>query len=78
MDCLKNCVIIIAAKLCNQRQFFSHDVELNNYGILHYIYITSHPLTCESPPILAVVQYSLIPNHFNQLDMHLGELCETA
>ena len=35
MDCLKNCVIIIPAKLCNQRQFFSHNVELNNKGILH-------------------------------------------
>ena len=30
-----NCVIVIPAKLCNQRQFFSHDVELNNKGILH-------------------------------------------
>ena len=30
----KSCVIIIPAKLCNQRQFFSHDVELNNKGIL--------------------------------------------
>ena len=30
-----NCVIIIPAKLCNQRQFFSHDIELNNKGILH-------------------------------------------
>ena len=40
MDCLKNCVIIIPAKLCNQRQFFAHDVELNNKGVLHYIYIT--------------------------------------
>ena len=34
MNCLKNCVIIIPAKLCNQRQFFSHDVEV------FYIYIT--------------------------------------
>ena len=25
-----NCVIIIPAKLCNQRQFFSHNVQLNN------------------------------------------------
>ena len=43
MDCLKNCVIIIPAKLCNQRKNFSHDVELDNNGILHftfYIYIT--------------------------------------
>ena len=41
MDCLKNCVIIIPAKLCNQRKIFSHDVELNNKGILQiYIYIT--------------------------------------
>ena len=41
MDCLENCVIVILAKLCNQRQFFSHDVELNNKDILHlhYIYI---------------------------------------
>ena len=39
MDCLKNCVIIIPAKLCNfnQRQFLSHDVDLNNKGILHYM-----------------------------------------
>ena len=36
MDCLKNCVIIIPAKICNQRQFFSHDLELNNKGILHF------------------------------------------
>ena len=36
MDCLKNCVIIIPAKLCNQRKNFSHDVELNIKGILHY------------------------------------------
>ena len=45
MDCLKNCVIIIPAKLCNQRQCFSHDVELNNEGILHlhYIYYTACP-----------------------------------
>ena len=35
MDCLKNCVIITPAKLCNQRKNFSHDVELNNKGILH-------------------------------------------
>ena len=41
MDCLKNCVIIIPAKLCNQRNFFSHDVELNNKGILqlHFTFI---------------------------------------
>ena len=32
-----NCVIIIPAKLCNQRQFFSHDAELNNKDLLHYI-----------------------------------------
>ena len=26
------------SKLCNQRQFFSHDVELNNKGILHFTF----------------------------------------
>ena len=35
MDCLTNCVIIIPAKLCNQRNVLSHDVQLNNIGILH-------------------------------------------
>ena len=41
MDCLENCVAIIIyyvpAKLCDQRIIFSHDVEMNNKGILHYI-----------------------------------------
>ena len=32
---LKNCVIIIPAKLCNQRKKFSHDVEVYNKVILH-------------------------------------------
>ena len=40
MDCLKNCVIIIPAKLCSQRNFLSHDVELNNKGILHKLFKT--------------------------------------
>ena len=35
MDCLKNCVSIIPAKLCNQRKKFYHYVELKNKGILH-------------------------------------------
>ena len=41
-------VIIIPAKLCNQRKNFSHDVELNNKGILHlHFTFTSmvHPQT---------------------------------
>ena len=38
MDCLINCVIIIPAKLCNQRKKLSHDVELNNKGILHFTF----------------------------------------
>ena len=33
--CCSRFVLIIMSKLCNQRQFFSHDVELNNKGILH-------------------------------------------
>ena len=42
MDCLKNCVIIIPAKLYNQRTNFSHAVELNNKGILHLIFLHLH------------------------------------
>ena len=35
MPVIDGCVITIPAKLCNQRQLFSHDVELNNKGNLH-------------------------------------------
>ena len=28
----------VPAKLCNQRKLFSHDVEMNNKGILHFIF----------------------------------------
>ena len=36
-----NCVIIILAKLCNQRQFFYHDVELNNQDLFHFTFTSS-------------------------------------
>ena len=40
MDCLKNCFIIIIyyvpAKLRNQRNNFSRNVEMNNKGIIHF------------------------------------------
>ena len=43
MACLKNYVIIsiyyVPAKLYNQRTIFSHDVEMNNKGILHFTYL---------------------------------------
>ena len=45
MVCLANCVIIITAKLCIQRLFFSHDVELNNKGIFHFTFLVKRSRT---------------------------------
>ena len=51
MDCLlKNCVIIIPAKLCNQRKIFSHDVELNNKGILYFTFTETKIIDTEIQP----------------------------
>ena len=32
-------VLLYRQQLCNQRKFLSHDVEMNNKGILHVFYI---------------------------------------
>ena len=37
--CRYHYILCLPAKLCNQRKCFSHDVEMNNKGILDYIYI---------------------------------------
>ena len=38
----------VPAKLCNQRKTFSHDVEINNKGILHF-YICDAPVRGANP-----------------------------
>ena len=39
-------IYYVPAKLCNQRNIFSHDVELNNKGILHFtFFFTCQPLS---------------------------------
>ena len=57
--CIQLCPLqrsnITSGNMCDQRPFFSHDVELNNKGILLYIYKLLLSIIC----VAQVVEHSL-------------------